>query len=252
MGGEVVPLQWVNEVDQCVPPPIVFVRRCMDVDVPADWRGKPCKACSSTKQTQRGHDHRTERCKSVDFPGKPDGVEAECNWRCVLQSSCDPYCARRSLQQGAPHRLQQGAPHRLQVFRDKLKGWCLRTLTPIKRDAFVMEYVAECISPARAEERKFDCPDVETYIMDPARGQTHLDALCVRNHAAFAALACSKKFANLAMFTNHWDSRVPHVAFVATRDIEPMEELCYLRTDLQPNRRGLNCICRRPACSGWL
>ena len=248
LGGEAVPLQWVNEVDAAVPPPIVFVRRCIDVDVHPDWRLKGCKACSSAQVEQCVHD----RCATVGFQGKPDGVDAECNWRCNLQSSCEPHCSRRQLQRGACHRLQ--------VFRDKMKGWCLRTLTPIKKDSFVMEYVAERISPFRADERKRDMPDVETYIMDMdlpgARGFMHLDALGVRNHAAFASFACSKKFANIrkkALLTNHWDSRVPHVGFFATRDIEALEELCYLRTDEQPKSTSTrNCNCCRSGCSGWL
>ena len=172
----------------------------MDVDRRPEWLGKPCKECKRSQQTQQAV-KRNDECLHTGFNGKPDGMEAECNWRCELVGSCDAQCCRRSLQRGAPHRLQ--------VFRSEMKGWCLRTLTPIKKDEFVMEYaraarpprtslrpwrlppcgcvtarilgssilsaalwalvrryVAERISDERADERKKDNPDVETYLMD--------------------------------------------------------------------------------------
>ena len=59
-----------------------------------------------------------------------------------------------------------GAPWRLQVFRDPMKGWCLRTLVYIPSGAFVMEYVAERLTPDRAAERHKDDPNIEVYLMD--------------------------------------------------------------------------------------
>jgi len=81
-----------------------------------------------------------------------------------------------------------------------------------------------------------------------------LDALVVRNHAAFAAFACARKFANMKKqqwATSHWDPQVPQVGFVATRDIEPGEELTYLRSDNEPNKRNSwqTCGCKQPGCS---
>ena len=104
-----------------------------------------------------------------------------------------------------------------------------------------------------------DDPNVEVYLMDMslkggARGM-HLDALAVRNHAAFAAFACSTDHRNLEkrpMHTQHWDSRVPHVGFFATRDIEPLEELQYLRQDVAPKKSTRNCNCNGQPCSGFL
>ena len=143
-----------------------------------------------------------------------------------------------------------------------MKGWCLRTLSFIVSGAFVMEYVAERVAPARAEERIADDYNVETYIMDmgagtgAAKGTMQLDALLVRNMAPFAAFTCSRAFRNLKkqkVYTNCWDKKVPHVGFFATRDIEPGEELLYLRGDEEPDRRGFRiCNCRREGCSGFI
>jgi len=248
LGGEAVPLQWVNEFDDASPPPIVFVRRCIDVDVRPDWLTKQAKACSMTQQEARNR--ATTDCSQTKFPGKPDSIIAECNHDCTRKRTCVPGCSKRQLQRGSPYRLQ--------VFKHAMKGWCLRTLVAIPKDAFIMEYVAERISDERSTERFRDDPNVETYIMDLERQakSTHLDALVVRNHAAFAAFACSKLLANMekkAVLTNHWDATVPHVGFFARQAIEPGEELCYLRRDEGPKQGSdRNCCCFDKQCSGRL
>ena len=56
-----------------------------------------------------------------------------------------------------------------------------------------------------------------------ARAGVYLDALTVRNHAPFAAFACSTHYRNLKkvrMFASHWDKQVPHVGYFAYRDIQ--------------------------------
>ena len=55
------------------------------------------------------------------------------------------------------------------------------------------------------------------------RAGVYLDALTVRNHAPFAAFACSTHYRNLQkrrMFASHWDKQVPHVGYFAYRDIQ--------------------------------
>ena len=114
-----------------------------------------------------------------------------------------------------------------------------------------------------SHNRFVDDPNIEVYLMDPADGgirtnkYMHIDALYVRNHAAFASFACSKKLANMNRewgFSAHWDTRMCHVGFYATRNIEPGEELSYLRLDEEPSKRSSRfervCGCKRPECSG--
>ena len=162
LGGEAMPLQWINEVDDAVPPPIVFVRRCIDVDVHPNWRTHPCRPCNATMDAAEGERRQPlDGCRCVaqaKFPPSKPEAYCECNWACAHEENdrrpCTSQCARRTLQRGAPCRLQ--------VFRHPMKGWCLRTLTPIKEGAFVMEYVAERVTPKRAEERQRDDYNVET------------------------------------------------------------------------------------------
>ena len=62
------------------------------------------------------------------------GTSHRCNWVCTQSGACGACCSRRALQRGAAHRLQ--------IFRHKFKGWCLRSLSFIPADAFVMEYAS--------------------------------------------------------------------------------------------------------------
>jgi len=219
-----------------------------------DGQSKPARPCSMSQQTAGPSISSRVECSHASFPGKPLNVhKVECNWHCSAirekGQGCSASCSNRAMQRGSPHRLQ--------VFKHPMKGWCLRTMTYIQKDAFVMEYVAERVSTQRSHERYKDNPNVETYIMDLhfTKSEMHLDALTVRNHAAFAAFACSPLKANLvkrSVLTNHWDDRVPHVGFYAKREIAPGEELCYMRMDTLESSSHRNCCCGESGCNGRL
>ena len=73
MGALPEPLPWVNEVDGAVPPPIVFVRRCIDVDVRPDWHSKPAKCCSMRQQEARSRSFAD--CSNASVPTKPTHIK---------------------------------------------------------------------------------------------------------------------------------------------------------------------------------
>lgn len=147
LGGAAVPLQWVNAVDDAEPPPIVYVRKCIDVDVRPDYRrfpAKPCDGIFERKAVDRQGDRFVNAgrtlatglcpCAPATFPsGKPGDGFCECSWACAAAGSCSAHCGRRVMQTGSSCRLQ--------VFRHPFKGWCLRTLTFIPDGSFVMECV---------------------------------------------------------------------------------------------------------------
>jgi len=241
-GAEPKPIQWINEVDNSRPPLFLFSRRCIPVDIWPDFMSpsKQAKACFRQDVNTSG-----KNCSTASqlFTTKPDGF-TECNWACTRDKTCDHNCPRRSQQQGVAHSFQ--------VFKHPSKGWCLRTLSFIAKGEFIMEYVGERVSTARADIR-IVFPDVETFIMGIENVDLSIDALEVRNHAAFAAFACKKRFANMEkvkLYTYHWDQAVPHVGFYATCDIQPGEELTYLRTDKPAARDGhLRCMCGNEDCA---
>lgn len=235
-GAEQKSIQWINTVTQAVPPPILFSRRCIDVDIHPDFLNKRAKQCCPVSRFSSTCGDPNHAFSS----GKPDGM-VECNWACNKGRSCSTACSRRSQQRGVAHSFQ--------VFMHEYKGWCLRTLTSICKGEYIMEYVGERLSKERDSERTTMNPDAEIYMMDiEHRGRLSLDALEVRNHAAFAAFACRRTFANMekrSFHTFHWDdvscfssanNRAPlHVSiFVVTRCPCTAENparwlLCYTR-----------------------
>lgn len=179
-GAEPVGVQWINNVDSSLPPPIVFSRRSICVDVWPDLMGRTAYACCEGQNVRVGGQHTEEdRCKidSLGFRRAPPsrGV-VECNWACTKAKSCPSSCARRSLQRGLAHKLQ--------VFKHASKGWCLRTLSFIQRGEYIMEYVAELISEDRVSERVRKDSDTDVYLMciENQKHGASLDALQAENH----------------------------------------------------------------------
>ena len=77
----------------------------------------------------------------------------------------------------------------------------------------------------------------------------------VLNVTAAVTFMLAPKGANLekkATWANNWDKEVPHVGYFATKDIEPGEELTYLRKDgVQPTRGEHRvCGCGLDGCTG--
>jgi len=242
-GASPQPVSWVNELDDSSPDSafaFVYLRQPVNVDIHPDWKNKRAKKCKWTPPQPPAQ--LTARC--CQFSSKPDGKEVECSWTC----DCPCYCARRAMQRGGGYRLQ--------VFKTAERGWCLRTLHHIDSGAFVMEYCGERVSRPLSDDRAKNEPDVDIYLMETSASKRFclLDALWTRNHAAFAAFACRRSFANLEkkpVLIQHWDATVQRIGFFATRDINPGEELTYLRKDEEPKQNsGKNCACGQPNCSG--
>ena len=112
-GVERTPVAWRNSVDDAVPPPILYLRRCVPGDALATPQSvrRPPKRC-------RGDGMHT---------GAPDGMRVECNYL------CEPALAKRRA-------LQRGLVARLEVYRvNEAVGWGLRTLDALRKGDLIME-----------------------------------------------------------------------------------------------------------------
>ena len=54
------------------------------------------------------------------------------------------------------------------------------------------------------------------------------------------------------LHTHHWDHRYPHKGFYAKRDIQPNEELTYMREGTHVKGSQFNCHCGHEECTGML
>jgi len=205
----------------------MWCRQCVSYDRAVDWscRSRPCRGDGT-------------------HAGAPDdGAMVECSAQCPPPAQCP---------------LPRGVQVWLQVFRRvDGAGWALRTLAPLGKGQFVIEYVGEHVSQPEAARRADG-----SYILPlPRRGQAPstagIDALHARNASAFANFACAPNMAVRCVLSEHWDAALPHVAFFATRDIEEGEELTYCRR-VEPDFFGKEaaarqqCLCGSSNCRGWI
>jgi len=253
-GAEPVPVRWVNATgDGALPDPFVYARHCVAFDASADAQAKPPRRCDGDGR----------------HVGSPDGFVVECTAACGADSGC--VGPRGVAAQRKRRQLQRGLAHRLEVFRHSPEGsddattgpalgWGLRTLELIQKGSFVIEYVGEHLSKREARRRCSCTADTDVYLMSlqaraAAATSVSIDALHVRNASAFANFSCQPNLELQAALAAHWDTRLPHAAFYATRDIEAGEELCFSRDDERgrdTDGQPVACRCGAYNCRGWI
>lgn len=170
----------------------------------------------------------------------------ECNRACVC-SLAD--CPNRVIQRGCIYPLE--------VFKTKYKGWAVRTKQHIPRGCFVVEYCGEVITEVEAESRSLQPGNGASYVwsLQPEVTQINIDRFAVDpllfgNVARFINHSCNPNLVAKSAFVDHIDPRFPRLAFFATRDIAPFEELNfdYRYQPLQSPASCLRCFCGADKC----
>jgi hypothetical protein len=246
-GVEARPVPWRNSLgDGALPPPVVYIKHCLagDSEAVVSWVGKAPKPC---------------RGDGLHFTA-PQGATIRCSAWCPQPS---PSPGPQQHERGE-RRLSDGLPWRLEVFRKSTEvGWALRTLDFIPKGALVMEYCGEHCSRATAERRVAAWRETDIFLMEIGirggpRGGLSIDALHARNVSAFANFSCSPNMRKSPLYAEHWDRRLPHAAFFATRPIQAGEELTYRRDEAattSQKRRGaweIACRCGSKDCRKWV
>ncbi|KAK9087779.1 hypothetical protein Syun_030173 [Stephania yunnanensis] len=153
---------------------------------------------------------------------------------CWSKCGCGKYCGNRVVQRGINKSLQV-------FFTQEGKGWGLRTLEFLPKGTFVCEYVGEILTNIELYERntRRSGNEEHTYpvLLDADWGSEGIlkdeEALCLD----------ATSYGNVARFINHRchdanlveipveiespDHHYYHLAFFTTRNVEPLEELCW-------------------------
>ncbi|KAK3738798.1 hypothetical protein RRG08_035678 [Elysia crispata] len=144
----------------------------------------------------------------------------ECNSRC----KCGPDCLNRVVQNGRKVKIC--------IFRTATKGWGVKTLQPIKKGTFVIEYVGEVITNEEAEKRgkTYDASGM-TYLFDldfhDSDGPFSVDAGTYGNASHFINHSCDPNLDVHVVWINTLDPLLPHICLFARRDIAKNEELTF-------------------------
>ncbi|KAJ1938559.1 hypothetical protein FBU59_004402, partial [Linderina macrospora] len=165
------------------------------------------------------------------------GAIFECSYMC----KCTQNCPNRVIQRGSLIDLK------LTIFRTNWKGWGVRTEQLIRCGQYICLYIGELLTFQESETRK--TPDM-TYLFDldkevPTGEQPEytIDARCYGNVSRFFNHSCNPNLTTYAAYVTHLNPMMPDLAFFATRDILPGEELTF---DYQPQpASGKDVYCSR-------
>ncbi|XP_076859828.1 histone-lysine N-methyltransferase SUV39H1-A [Brachyhypopomus gauderio] len=180
----------------------------------SDCIGEPIHGCCAGVAKHRVAYNRSQQVKIR--PGLPI---YECNSLCC----CGPDCGNRVVQRGIQYDLC--------IFKTANgRGWGVRTLEKIHRNAFVMEYLGEIITSEEAEKRgeMYDKQGA-TYLfdLDYVDDVYTVDAAHYGNISHFVNHSCEPNLQVYNVFIDNLDERLPRIAFFATRAIKAGEEITF-------------------------
>ncbi|VDO50853.1 unnamed protein product [Schistosoma margrebowiei] len=165
-----------------------------------------------------------KRKRLVAPPGHP---VYECNSLCVHLTlficPCDSSCPFRVVQLG------RKVP--LCVFRTRDRGWGVKTVVPISKGTFVVEYLGEILNFDEAEKRGiiYD-KQTMTYLFDlDFEGDAYytVDASQMGNISHFINHSCDPNLTVRCVFIECLNTKLPRIALYASRFIRKGEELTF-------------------------
>ncbi|VVC44969.1 Hypothetical protein CINCED_3A004403 [Cinara cedri] len=250
-GCEDVPIRCVNEIDDEQPVDFTYIKEnCYDVGNHVDSAMSHIACCNCEGPCN------TSNCKCVQTNGEclydengrlnsnfdyfnPSGIIYECNLRCRCHKQ---KCGNRVIQKGIKISLE--------LFKHTDMGWGVRTRQAIPQGTFVCEYIGEIITDQKANDLKED-----SYLFNlenPGADQLYcIDAYNYSNVSRFINHSCDPNLLSVRSFINHHDKRFPRIAFFATQNIAPNEQLYYDYGAAFWKIKGelFTCKCGKPNCS---
>ncbi|KAJ2863542.1 hypothetical protein GGH94_003536 [Coemansia aciculifera] len=183
---------------------------------------------------------------------KAEGNEriVECGPRC----KCDNSCANRVVQRGSNAQFE--------IRRFANKGWGVVAKQRLMQGTFVAEYVGEVISYDEAERRGLeDKAHGLTYLFDLDKEFTgdiadfSIDAKPHGNVSHFFNHSCDPNMSAHAVYIEHRDPRLHHLAFFTTREVSAGEELTFDYSPSVAEADGLKmdtCYCGASNCRKYM
>ena len=190
------------------------------------------------------------------FVHAPHTVESV--FECTLANRCGMSCRNRLVQFGPKFRLEVfrcSKPHGDNAKYSK--GWGVRSPVAVPEGAFLCEYIGEYISDDEAESRGIRYDDQKMSRLMDVLGDGKdsvrmcIDATRFSNLGRFLNHSCDPNVFKQRVFCDH-NSRLPRIAFFATRDIEPFEELCYDYGYADVPGKTMPCLCGAKKCKKLL
>ena len=116
----------------------------------------------------------------------------ECNSQCTCHRD---HCSNRLVQHGLFVQLQ--------LFKDRAKGWGLRTLHDIPRGTFICQYVGELLTSDQGNERAQTMDDKYQTSLDLVKGVRYNVERVADNDDEAVYVVDGRLFSNLGRYFNH-------------------------------------------------
>ncbi|XP_061691985.1 histone-lysine N-methyltransferase, H3 lysine-36 specific isoform X2 [Syngnathoides biaculeatus] len=188
------------------------------------------------------------RCNCKASDENPCGVDSECINRMLLYECHPQVCAAGERCQNQTFTKRQYTV--VEIFRTLSRGWGLRSVSDIKKGAFVSEYVGEVIDEeeCRARIKHAQEKDIFNFYMLTLDKDRIIDAGPKGNQARFMNHSCQPN-CETQKWTVNGDTRV---GLFALQDIPKGVELTF-NYNLECLGNGKTaCKCGAPNCSGFL
>ncbi|XP_065068575.1 histone-lysine N-methyltransferase EHMT1-like isoform X2 [Rhopilema esculentum] len=251
-GKERIPISCINEVDdEPLPLSFTYITEAVEshtVSIMKDLltvKGCKCQNDCSVEMCECIQRNEETKCwydegvLDMSFMELDQPVLVECSKLC----HCWSYCSNRVVQKGLQFPLQ--------VYKTANMGWGLRTIGPILKGSFVLNYVGEVISDDEADRRGDDSYLFDLDMKNSNDEDNCLDANFYGNCGRFINHSCESNLVPVRVFTHHRDWRFPGIAFFASRDIEAYEGLSFDYGDKFweiKKKSGLRCQCDSANC----
>lgn len=149
---------------------------------------------------------------------------------------------------------RHGVTHKLYMRHFERKGWGVCSEERIKKGSFVSVYAGEIISHREKCLREEHSETSVTYIIDaqvgPKWAHMIIDGGRKGNISRFFNHSCDPNLKTKLIVVDGY--RKPMLAYFATRDIAPGEELCWSYNVGGRHERMIACHCGSARCKSWL
>ncbi|KAH7835245.1 hypothetical protein Vadar_024328 [Vaccinium darrowii] len=262
-GKERFPICAVNTESKEKPPKFDYITL---MKYPDWYLSTPPKGCDCTDGCLV-----SKKCSCVvknggELPYNYSGAIVEAKtlvYECGPACKCPPSCYNRVSQLGIQIQLE--------IFKTKLRGWGVRSLTAIPSGSFICEYIGELLEDKEAEQRQND-----EYLFDIGQNYSDcsliglssgvvedscftIDAANRGNVGRFINHSCSPNLYAQNVLYDHEDKRMPHIMLFAAENIPPLKELTYHYNykvdqirDSNGEIRTKRCYCGSAECTGRL
>nr|CAD1835052.1 unnamed protein product [Ananas comosus var. bracteatus] len=273
-GKEKVPISAVNAIDEEYLVPFNYNSK---IQYPLLHKPTPPSGCDCTDGCSD-----SEKCACAvknggEIPFNNNGAVVEAKpliYECGPSCKCPPTCHNRVSQHGIKFPLQ--------VFKTKLMGWGVRSLTFIPSGSYVCEYVGDLLEDEEAQKKTNDdylfaignnyydeslweglsssIPSLQKGAhCEGEEGGFAVDASECGNVGRFINHSCTPNLYAQNLLYDHDDMSMPHIMFFASENIPPLVELTYHYNytvdqvyDSNGNIKRKNCYCGSIECTGRL